>query len=81
MIHANVATQAFVEARRRLLARRCPKCGLEQLTPEEMLDEPVPCEACGTPLPPKGKASAGGGEARAVKRDTKRGGRKHSGRP
>ena len=81
MIHASVAAQAYGEARRRMLTRRCPKCRLEQLTPEERLDEAVPCEGCAAPVPPKGKASAGGGDARALKRGTKRGGRKRSGRP
>ncbi len=53
MIHALVAMQAYDEARRKILTRRCPKCGLEQLTPEEKLNESVPCERCETPVPPK----------------------------
>lgn len=53
MIHANVAARAYGEARRRVLTRRCPECGHEQLTPEEKLDAPVPCERCEAPMPPK----------------------------
>ncbi len=53
MIHAHVAARAYGEARRRALAGRCPGCGLEQLTPEERLNDPVPCEGCGASIPPK----------------------------
>lgn len=81
MIHALVATAAYGEARRKALTRLCPNCGLEQLTPEERLDDELPCEACAAPLPPKGKASAGVGDARASKRGAKRGGWKLPRRP
>jgi hypothetical protein len=53
MIHALVATQAYGETRRRTPARRCPQCGHEQLTAEGRLSEPVACERCAVPIPPK----------------------------
>lgn len=53
MIHAHVAAQAYVEARRRMLTRRCPNCGLNQLTPEDQIHAPVPCSRCGNPINPK----------------------------
>lgn len=53
MIHALEAMRAYGEARRKMLTRRCPRCGHEQLTPEEKLFEPVPCERCGGAIPPK----------------------------
>ena len=53
MIHALVATQAYGETRRRMLTRRCPQCGHEQLTSEGELFEAVPCERCTVAIPPK----------------------------
>ena len=50
MIHSLVVMQAYADARRRILTRRCPQCGHEQLTPEEKLNESVPCEKCKTPM-------------------------------
>lgn len=56
MIHPHVAARAYGEARRRILTRRCPECGLAQLTPEEQLNEAVPCERCAAPVPPNARA-------------------------
>lgn len=53
MIHALVAMRAYGEARRGMLTRRCSQCGHEQLTAEERLYEPVPCERCAVAIPPK----------------------------
>lgn len=53
MIHALVATQAYGETRRRMLTRRCPQCGHDQLTSEGELFEAVPCERCEAFIPPK----------------------------
>jgi endogenous inhibitor of DNA gyrase (YacG/DUF329 family) len=53
MIHALVATLAYGETRRGMLTRHCPRCGHEQLTPEEKLFESVPCARCAAPVPPK----------------------------
>ncbi len=62
MIHTHVAARAIEEARRRLLTRRCPKCRLEQLTPEEALHVAVACERCSTPIRPKGSGGTGADE-------------------
>lgn len=53
MIHALVASLAYGETRRRMLTRRCPRCGHEQRAPEEKLFEAVPCVRCAAPVPPK----------------------------
>lgn len=53
MIHALVATLAFGETRHGMLKRRCPRCGHEQITPEEKLLESVPCGRCAVAIPPK----------------------------
>jgi ribosomal protein S27E len=59
MIHTHVAARAIDEARRRILTRRCPECRLEQLTAEGSVNDPVPCENCGTFIPPKGAEEGG----------------------
>lgn len=56
MIHTHVAARAYGETRRRILTRRCPQCGLAQLTPEEQLNEAVPCERCAAAIPPNALA-------------------------
>lgn len=53
MIHALVTTLAYGETRRRMLTRRCPRCGHEQLTAEGKLHEPVPCDRCAVAIPPE----------------------------
>jgi ribosomal protein S27E len=37
----------------RSLARRCPRCGLEQVVPKEKARLTVPCQRCGAPIPAK----------------------------
>lgn len=49
MIHALVANLAYGEPRRWMLTRRCPRCGYEQLRPEEKLLEAAACATCEAP--------------------------------
>lgn len=37
------------------LARRCPKCRRKQLVPKEKIKQEVPCQRCGTSIPPQRK--------------------------
>ena len=62
MIHALVATRAYGETRRRMLTRRCPQCGHDQLTSEGELFEAVACERCAAPIPPKQAPKQSGGK-------------------
>ncbi len=71
MIHALVATLAYGETRRRVLTRRRPGCGHEQLTTEGKLSEPVPCDGCAAPIPPErasGQSMEQGDERRTATR-------------
>ena len=62
MIHALVATLAYGETRRRMLTRRCPGCGHEQLAAEEELSEAVACAACAAHIPPPHTPEQPGGQ-------------------
>lgn len=35
------------------LARKCPKCGNEQVVPASRKDESLKCRVCGADMPPK----------------------------
>jgi len=62
MIHQHVAARVYGETRERLRVRECPECRHKQGVPAEKSGEALPCEKCGTELPPSGQA-AGESEA------------------
>jgi ribosomal protein S27E len=41
-----------VNATRKALERLCPKCRRAQVVPLSQKLQTVPCEVCGTPIPP-----------------------------